>query len=480
LRLPNIVPCAVKLRHAAALVSCVAVLNACTVGNDYHPPKEELNDQWDALYKDAVVAKSGIELNKDGALSARPWVKQFNDETLSWLMEKALAGNNDLKVAKARIAEAWADEYYAAAQLYPQINADGSISRATLDTLSSSRPDTVKQVGVSGSLDLDFFGENRRRSEAAGANVQANEEDFAQARLDLLANVARNYSHLRAAQKLRALVLRNLDTQRDTLRITRALRKAQDVTELDVARVEAQISATEARLPQIHTEMLAAINRLGVLIGEQPGTLYKRLLPKKSMLSMPQDVVVLSPIATIAQRPDVRAAERRLAQASALSNAAFAELFPKLSLSAFFGSRQSDLFGSLSPWSATATGLFPLLDFGRIRAQMHGADARQEQAFYLYKQTVLLALEDTENNLTAYMNERRRNDLLQNVAIKQARAVAIASEQYRAGIVTQLDLLDAQRNQLDAESNWVLSLQTETDNLIGLYHALGQSPVQTP
>jgi NodT family efflux transporter outer membrane factor (OMF) lipoprotein len=463
--------------YRVGLCSCLLLLSGCAVGSDYHPPvNSEVINEWDALHPDddTIVASSGLTVSTEAFPS--PWWQQFGDETLFALMKKALNDNHDLKIAKARIAEARASENFTESGLLPEIDATGSLSRASLDAISSSRPDTIRQAGVSGNWDIDPFGGNRRRNEGAVASVEASEYDFAQARLNVLADVAINYSHLRAAQKQLALTLQNLKTQRDTLRVTQALRKAQNVTELDIARVEAQIAATEARLPQIRTTLYAAIYRLGVLAGEPPATFRERLMPEEPMLALPKNVAVQTPIATLAQRPDVKAAERRLAEASALSNAAFAGLFPKLSLSAFFGTRHSATFGSLSPWSATAEALFPLLDFGRLRAQMHGADARQEQAFHAYKQTVLKALEETENSLNAYMDERRRSLLLHNVAVGQARAVTIAREQYRGGIVTQLDLLDAERNQLDAETNWVLSQQTATDNLIQLFHSLGGEP----
>lgn len=451
---------------------------AASLALNYIPPKNELNDKWDALYDypddDSITA--GITLSTDGVLPNESWWDQFGDKTLSALVNEALVSNHDLKMAQARIAEMRADARYASAQLYPQINSIGSVSRATLNSVGSNKVDTTRQAGLSGDWDIDFFGKNVHRNEAAMASVEASEEDFAQGKLNLIADVARNYSHLRAAQQQRELTLRNLRTQRNTLRVTRALREAQDVTELDLAHVEAQIAATEARLPQFRTDEKAAINRITVLTGQQPGALRQLLLPKMPMLALPQDIIVLAPLATIQQRPDVHAAERRLAQTSALSNSAFAALFPKILISGFFGANHSDTFGRLPSWSATANAILPLLDFGRIRTQINSADARQEQAFHTYNQAVLIALVDTENNLNAYIDERKRSVLLKHVVIKQARALNIAREQYKGGIVSQLDLLDTERNHLDAENSWVLSQRTATDNLIGVYHSLGQSP----
>jgi NodT family efflux transporter outer membrane factor (OMF) lipoprotein len=444
------------------------------VGKDYVPPKEDLRDHWDALSDEEMPSDIKI---KTGVAKPGLWWQQFGDETLSSLVEKALADNHDLKIAQARITEAKANQNYASSQLWPEIDANGSITRSSLNSIQSSKPDTITQLGANGNWDIDPFGANLRQREAAGYTVEAAEEDFAQGRLNLISDVVQSYSHLRAAQKQRQLIMHNLTTQGDTLHITHALRKAQNVTDLDVSRVEAQINATKSRLPQIRTEIYTDINRLSVLTGQQPGSLRTLLTPSKPMLTMPEELVISSPVETIAQRPDVHAAERRLAQASALSNAAFAQLFPHLSLSGFYGYQHSDFFGPLSPWDAALQGLFPIIDFGRIRAQMHSADARQLQAFHTYKQTVLTALEDTENNLNGYMDERNRSVLLHNVAVQEARAVTIASKQYKGGVITQLDLLDSERNQLDAESNWVLSEQTEVDNLIKLYRSLGQGAI---
>lgn len=453
------------------MLGCLACVSACAVGPDYVPPKDNLNDSWSALSgeKASPDIKTSNTGNRPGA-----WWQQFNDATLSALVKQALAGNHELKIAYARIAEARANAGYASSQLWPEIDANASLTRSSLNSFPKNEMDTVTQLGANGSWDIDPFGANWRQREAAGYSMEAAEQDYAQGRLNLIADVVRDYSHLRAAQQQRQLVLNNLETQRETLRITNALRKAQDVTDLDVARVKAQIAATQSRLPQIRTDIYTAMNRLCVLTGRQPGVIYDQLIEPKPMLSVPDNLVVLSPIATIAQRPDVHAAERRLAQASALSDAVFAQFFPHLSITAFYGEQHSKLFGALSPWNATVQGLFPLLDFGRIRAQMRGADARQLQAYHTYEQTVLLALEDTENSLNGYLDERRRNVSLHQVASEQTRAVNIATKQYKAGIVTQLDLLDAERNQLDAESNRVLSEQATIDNLIQLYHSLGQ------
>jgi outer membrane protein TolC len=217
------------------------------------------------------------------------------------------------------------------------------------------------------------------------------------------------------------------------------------------------------------------MNRLNILCGQDPGALNHLLSAAQALPQVPQSVVIATPISAIERRPDVRAAERRLAEAAALSNAAFAEFFPKISLSGFLSTESSLQYGSGNPWSAAVNGVLPLLNFGRIRAGVNAADARQNQAFYNYQQTILLALEETENALTSYLNEQKRRDSLAVAAAEQDKAAIIAREQYKAGVASQLDLLTAEENKLDAENDLALSDAAVAENLITLYRALGEN-----
>ncbi len=194
----------------------------------------------------------------------------------------------------------------------------------------------------------------------------------------------------------------------------------------------------------------------------------------KPIPQVPTEQIVSLPINSIRTRPDVISAERKLAEATALNAAAFAEYFPNFSLEAFLGVSDSSIYGSASPWTATANALLPLINFGRIDAGVDAASARKQQAFYNYRQTVLLAVEETENALNAYVNEMKRKDELSEVAAIQAQAGNIAREQYRAGVASQLDLLTAERGQLDAEGEAVNSQALAAEKLMNLYKAFGR------
>lgn len=447
------------------LYASAVVLSACAVGRDYVAPEMAADAQWLAV-EDQPLANAPVS-------APIRWWEQFNDSTLNTLINIALENNNDLKIATARIAEARANERLTGSAFFPQIDATARGSRGTMGGAFGETLENNQQYGVSGSWEIDAFGGNRRRSEAAEAATEAAMADKETAKLQLIAEVARNYVLLRGLQEQRVLTLRNIDLQRRTVQITQAQYDERVVTRLDVLRASAQLKNTRTRLPQINAEAYAALNRLTVLIGEKVKTVQSLVATKGSIPALPLQVVSQAPITTLQRRPDIQAAERHLAEATALSAAAFAGYFPRLSLEGFFGAADSTIYGSSSPWSATLNGLLPLLNFGRIEAQVDIAEAREEQALFGFRQTVLLAIEEVENAFFGYLRETERYTLFAEVAREQTEAAAVAREQYLNGITPQLDLLNAEQNALNAETNYIQSKTQAADNLMRLYTALG-------
>lgn len=466
-------------------IAAPLLLAACSVGDDYTAPKLDIPALWSALGDDrdpAIEVASPSASNTKATSQSksrtvqprRPWWLRMHDARLHRLIARAQRANNELTIARAQRREAAADGVFSRSILFPQINGTASLSREKQNAAVGGELDTISQLGVSGTYEIDPFGGNRRRVEAAMAGIEAARYNAQQTELMITSEVARAYVRLRAAQKQRAIIRRNLRYQTNTLRVTRGQREEGAISDLEVARARAQERATAARLPQIENSIANALNRLSVLTNQSPAALRRMLGRAEPLPALDAKLIVTTPIDTIANRPDMRVAERRLAEASALSNAAFAQFFPKLTLEGFFGRQDSELYGSLSPWSASVTALLPILNFGRIRSQVDAADARQAQALANYQQTVLLALEETENALSAYSSERRRRAMLADAANQQTAAANIALEQYKAGTTTQLDLLTAQNNQLNAENDLVLSEAAILDSAILLYRALGE------
>jgi multidrug efflux system outer membrane protein len=399
----------------------------------------------------------------------------FQDAELAALLQLAENNNDDLMIAKSRIEQARADERGAVAALLPQVNGSTTLTRQTMTPPLQDQLDTSNQIGFNGSWDLDLAGGNKRKLEASRAGIEAAEQDRAQTELMMQAEIARNYIELRSNQQQYKITQQNLEMQNYALTVTAAQRELGAISDFELARAKAQVQDTAARLPPLQKAMDAAINRLSVLTDSAPQTLQPMLMETKPIPNLSATAVVGMPLDVIAHRPDVHGAERRLAQAAALRNAAFADYFPKISLQGFWGRQHSDFFGGGSLWSAAINGALPILDFGAIRSQVNLADAKQKEAFYTYRQTVFRALEDTDNAITAYLTEIQRRDHLRQEAESFDKAAEIALEQYKVGTATQLDLLVAERDKLDADTQLAVSDAAVAENLILLYRALGEN-----
>lgn len=457
--------------YRASLLSFTFLLTACAVGKDYETPALNVDSVWNIL---AEPDATKIELQNAEEYKNTPWWELFKDETLTLLIKRAEANNNELRQAAARIEEARANELGTTARLLPEIDGSSSATRHTLGGFEKDKLENTKGYNARGRWDIDLFGRNRRRDEAASYNTEAATADHARIRLQVLADVGKNYVRLRGLQKQYELTFRNLELQRKTLSVTNAQREEAMVSDLDVLRAKAQTGNTRSRLPLIKSQIDETINRLAVLVADRPASLQPLLEETTPIPVIPKQIVASTPVNIIGNRPDVKVAERKLAEATALSGAAFAEFFPNLSLDGMWGKSKSDFFGNLTPWNAGANLVMPLLDFGRIRAGVDAADAREQQAFFNFQQTVLLAVEDTENAFSAYLNEIERRQILVDVAAQQTKAADIAREQYFAGIIPQLDLLDAERSALAAENEIVSSEVQTAQNLITLYATLGK------
>jgi NodT family efflux transporter outer membrane factor (OMF) lipoprotein len=248
-------------------------------------------------------------------------------------------------------------------------------------------------------------------------------------------------------------------------------------TRHDVVRARAQAENTEAQIPALEGQMIAALRQLEMLVGRQPGALATDLAEPGAVPTAPGRELLASPAATIRHRPDLLIAERRLAAATAMHGAAIAELFPKISLSAFLGLRNTDiesLFKSAAFSYSTAANLMqPLLNFGRIRAGIDLAEAKQKEAYLAYEQAVLEALRETETALTRYLKEEVRRQILGRAVEDQRESVRLSQLRYQEGVISFLDVLDAQRALYAAEIELARSEAEASTNLIAFYKALG-------
>jgi len=477
-----------RIRPTAAIRAGVAVLAlltaGCTVGPDYRRPDTPVPAMWSEARYDGIDTRP--------ADLAR-WWEEFNDPALTRLVQRAAGSNLDLRLAEGRIREARALRRVAEAGAWPSVDVSGSYSRSRTSENAiapssqgsggspffrgSNNGQDLFRSGFDSSWEIDVFGGVRRSVESADATVEASIEERRDVLVTLLGDIARNYIDLRGFQRRLAVAQNNLTAQQDSLEITRVRFQAGLANYLQVSQAEAQVNTTAAEIPALEALSKQAAHRLDVLLGIQPGALSAELSTDAPIPALPPQAHVGLPSELLRRRPDIRRAERQLAAANAEVGVATADLYPKFSLSGVFGVTSisaSDWFSAPSRfWSIGPTIRWPIFDAGRIRANIEVRNARQEQALTTYEKTVLTAFEDVENALVSYAKEQVRYRSLRDAVVANRRALALADELYKNGLVDFLNVLDSQRSLYAAEDDLTRSEAAMATNLVALYKALG-------
>jgi multidrug efflux system outer membrane protein len=419
------------------------------------------------------------------------WWRSFHDTELDSLIERAMHANLDLKMAASRLLEARAARGVARAGLLPSVEASESQQRVrggltqgifrpnagSQSSLLAPFETNIFQQGFDASWEIDFFGGKRHALEAATADAAATEEARRDTLVILLAEVARNYSELRGAQRRLEIAGSNIRLQADSLELTKVRAEAGLGTELDVERQASQLAATEAMVPALESARQVSIHRLSVLLGEEPGTLTGELIEAKPLPTTPPVVPVGLSGDLLKRRPDVRRADAEVTAASARVGVARSDFFPKITLTGTAGRQGTSYSGlTLGAGNFFAFGpaiKLPIFTGGRLRANMEAQKQRLAQAQLAYQSAVLRSLEETENALTAYGREQERREHLQAAAQASEQATQLANELYTRGLADFLSVLDAQRQQLAVEDELVQSDTAVVTNLVALYKALG-------
>jgi multidrug efflux system outer membrane protein len=456
-----------RTRDRFAALTAALLLAACSTASV--GPQESgvsLPAAWNQLQASApITADASAQVEQD-------WWKHFRDPTLNALIEEALANSKTLQVAKARIDEARANRGVARSALFPEVDAVGNASRSNQGFINRNQTINLGEVDLQATWEVDLFGRNQARVAEASAILESQEASSQAVRVELLAEVARNYFDMRNYERQIALTRANLGTQQKTFELTQVQLQGGFASDFDVQRAGAQVSTTAAQIPVLQAAYDAALNRLNILLGYPPGTRDEVLKTPVELQPLDQQVLIAAPATVLKTRPDVRAAERRLAASISDKDAARAELFPDISLTALFGVQGGTGFGG-TPWSVGAGLLQPVLNFGRIESQIDAADARQRQNYLSYQETVLEALENMEDALSNYIRENTRNASLATSVDQNRRAADLASQQYTNGFTSLLDLLVAERDLLDAEASQAASDASLRKDLVAIYTAAG-------
>lgn len=459
------------------------LLNACASAAAYRQPQVEIpaafRERLDSLAPPPPPTTVPVVA---GDTVGEYW-RALGDTTLDRLLGQALSGNLDVEVARARIRGARAARLETALDFVPTVTAAGGYTRqrlagATFPIGDGSFPDQdIWDAGFDASWELDVFGRIRRGVQARGALVGAAEEELRNVRVSLAAELARVYFELRGAQEQLAVAERNGENQRRTLELTRQRLDAGRGTAFDTERAQAQLSITLASIPALEARVAAAQYRIGVLAGRPPAAVAGELDSIAPMPPLPATVTVAAPDSLIRRRPDVAAAERRVAAEHAFVGAAKAEYLPSLNLGGSAGFTSAD-FGDLGGDGTFryAVGPFitwPALNLGRVKARVDQSRSLEAEARAQYNQTVLLALEEVEAALVGYRTSLGRVDRFRDAATASTRAAELASLRFTGGVADFLQVLDAQRTQLEAEDQLAQSRTDASTAYAALYKALG-------
>ncbi len=436
-------------------------LGACAVGPDYAPPALDLPQRW-----------SGAA---GGKTSPRPseWWRGFRDPTLNALIDQAIAGNLDVAQAKARIREARAAREQAVGALFPQIDGGASATRSRSSTVTRNS----FRAGFDASWEIDLFGARDRAVEAATYGTDAAFDDLDTVMLTLIGDVASTYVEARGLQARIVLARSTAKTQRETEALTRTRFQAGDISAIDTARATAQAASTEAQIPSLEASLAQSQHRLAVLTGRPPAAMAGYFGRTAAVPGTPAPPRSGIPADVLRRRPDVRSAERQLAQATARIGQAEANRYPSVSLTGNISTSALKL-GDLAKnsaigWSIGPSLSVPIFNGGELAAAVDAARARRDQQDAALKLAVLTALQDIEDNLVGLRQQRLRLGSLTEAARASGEAARLSRALYTAGTASFLDVLEAQRTLYASEESLIQSRVALATSFIALNKALG-------
>lgn len=442
---------------ALALSACAPTLQEAPIGSAVAPPTEWRTD---------LGVTAPVE---------QDWWNSFGDPQLSYLVEKARANNADVQVAAARVEEARATELGSRGFLLPSVGAgvDGGVRRE-VSPFGQAQTSVAAQPAFRASYEVDLFGKNAARIDAAEAGVAASAAGAEAARLSVSAATASGYITLLALDSRLAVLEETLAARQEAVKFARDRAEVGYTSQLPLRQAEAEYQATAQLVPQLKAQIARQENALSVLTGELPGAIVRG--GTLEGLRRPAAPATL-PSEQLRRRPDVAAAEYRIAAADAKMRMARADFMPSIDLGATAGLVLSDLLADpVGVWSLGGSILAPIFQGGKLQAQLDGATAQRDQAAWAYRSTVLEAFREVEDRMAVLANLQDQQAALEAQQLAVADALRHARNRYRAGYSPYIEQVDAQRALLGVELSLIQVKADELTTLVGLYQAVGGSP----
>ena len=456
-----------KAIFAAAVVTLLA---GCTVGPRHRPPEVPLPSSFDQATAEAAQQPAGSKM----------WAA-FGSSELDALITRALEANTSIAQAAARFAETRALSDLSPYSWFPTVTAEGDQEKSQFSGQDPfSQPGAGRfetwRAGFDATWEIDLFGSLRNQQKAINRRAQADAASLADARLSIVAETAQAWFSLIGTRERLALQRRQLANLEENVSILQARVDAGNSTALDLARSEAQTRSLAASVPQAEADVVRQEQRLAVLTAWPVATLRLQLASTTTIPDLPKLVATGTPEQWLKRRPDIRSAERQLAAATADVGVEVAEYFPKLELLGSFGwtaqTREAIGDSAAERWRYGPSLTWSFLNFGRVHQYVKAAEARANGAVARYQETVLRALEETENALAGFRAANQTEDELRAAAAAAGEAARLSQMRYDVGASDYLTLLDAQRTMLDLEDQHVQAASRRATALAALYKAL--------
>lgn len=463
------------------------LLAGCSVGPRYDRPVSALPP---AFHGEAAVAALHGSAPKGSAPTAdlADWWRSFNDPLLTSLVERGLAQNLDLQQAAARVFQARAALKNANAALLPSAQVSGQAGE-TYQSLQTpigrigsafpgfQRSSETYEVDLGASWEIDLFGGRDAARDAARADWQASEAGAVAVRLSVAAQIADTYVAIRMLQARLDVARAQLDTQQRLVDLVALQYRKGVAAELQLRQAEGALAQVRGSIPALGNQLDMAMNALDVLIGAQPGSTRTELSAQAPIPAPPAVATAGGPAALLRRRPDIIAAERTLAASNARIGVAVAEYYPKFSLSGLVGSATTTTGGLFTSDATQANGVmglrWRLFDFGRVDAEIRAAQGSNTEALAAYRLAVLRASQDVEDAFSTLVQQEARAASLHDGEASLTRARDASMAAYKGGMVSLIEVLDADRRLLETSDGALQARAAATRGAIASFRALG-------
>ncbi len=450
-------------RSAFLVVLPLLAVFACKVGPNYNRPAVPVPGE----YRGAAPQPTGEDF------AEMKWWSVFHDEVLQGLIKEGLTNNYNIRIAATRVLQANANLGITRSNQFPSVNGTVSVQNERNNFFPGAP--TFQSAALQMSYILDFWGQFRRATEAARANLLATEYAQNVVRITLISSVATNYFQLRQFDSQLDFAKRTVEADKEILRINTIKFKGRESSIQDVYQAELLVQQAEAQVISLQQSIEQSENQISILLGRNPGPIARGL----NLVEQPHlpEVPTGLPSAILQRRPDVRQAEETLVAANANVGVAKAAFFPQISLTGAFGAQSTSLAsfldGPATFWAVGGQAVQPLFQGGRIRSSYRLAWAQRDEAELAYKQTVQQAFGDISNSLVGYHQSRQFRIKLQEQAGTYKQAANLANVRFQGGVTAFLEVLITEQQYFTSELALAQAWFTEMQTYVQLYQALG-------